>query len=94
MRTVQLVSLEALDLSQTKHVLHSQEVEMFLGQVEVSQDHEEMEYLEVVLLLDLVEASLEIYSDREVLEISMLMVELARINQVEYRQVSLSQQKK
>lgn len=67
---------------------------MFLGQVEVSQDHEEMEYLEVVLLLDLVEASLEIYSDREVLEISMLMVELARINQVEYRQVSLSQQKK
>ena len=50
MRTVQLVSLEALDLSQTKHVLHSQEVEMFLGQVEVSQDHEEMEYLGSVKL--------------------------------------------
>jgi len=76
------------------HVVHSQEVEMFLGQVEVSLDHEEMEYLEVVLLLDLVEVSLEIYSDLEVLEISMVMDELARVNQVEYRQMKLSQQKK
>lgn len=87
-------SLEGQDHSQANHVVHSQEVEMFLGQVEVSQDHEEMEYLEVVLLLGQIEVSLEVYSDREILGILAEVVEFAQINQMEYRQVSLSQQKK